>query len=114
MGTATLPSLSIHGLNIQDEVGRGANSLVFRASRGVDTVAVKIPREAAQSFDEEAIRRFQREGSILACLTHPALPQVHEVGVSDGRPYIVLEYIEGDSLGEQLEDGPLSCEQLLR
>ena len=60
-------------------------------------VAIKI---LPQSEDERAIQRFEREARILAALDHPDIVKVYDSGCEGGRPYLVLEYIEGGDLSD--------------
>ncbi|RAL20090.1 hypothetical protein DL240_18855 [Lujinxingia litoralis] len=113
----SLASLShaptIEGVRLHKPIGRGADSVVILASRGVDTVAVKTSREPGAHLSDDRRRRFLREGCLLACLTHPALPRIYEVGESHKTPYIVLEYVKGETLQERVTREPLSGELLL-
>lgn len=79
-------------------LGEGGSSAVFRAERAAgdatQTVALKLLRSGLYSAD--ARRRFQREQSILAQLSHPSIARLIEAGVSDaGVPYIAMEYVDG-------------------
>ncbi len=87
---------TIDGLEILDELGRGAENVVYRARRGDREYALKLQREA--SGDIAAARAFRREAAILSQLRHPGLVQIHAVGESDGRPYLIMELLLGRTL----------------
>lgn len=61
-----------------------------------------------------AIRRFVREAQATAQFSHPNIVTIHAVGEFDGRPYLALEYLEGEDLSERLTERPLSVQQVLR
>ncbi len=97
--------VEIPGLRLEQEIGRGARGIVYRARRGEQTVAVKIPNRA----DDQG---FRREGAILGCIRHRGLAEVMEVDEVDDTPYLVREYLDGDTLAGELEGGPLSVERI--
>jgi len=75
-------------------------------------VAVKepvIPSGTSPTIAEEMGARFVREGKAAAQLNHPGIVTIHAADVYDGRPAIVMELIEGETLGEILARGPLSA-----
>jgi eukaryotic-like serine/threonine-protein kinase len=86
---------------------------VYRArDRVLDrTVAVKLlPAEMAS--DDQAADRLQREARSAARLNHPRIVPVFDAGLADGTPYLVMEYVEGRSLAEELaDDGRLAPER---
>lgn len=93
---------------ILDRLGRGGMGEVFLA---VDTslerrVAIKfLPRDLAD--DLVARERFVREARAAASLDHPHICVVHETLEADGIPCIVMEFVEGETLEQRLERGPL-------
>jgi diguanylate cyclase (GGDEF)-like protein len=96
--------LAVPGLEVGDELGRGARSVVYRASRdGVD-YAMKVLTDVR---DEREQVDFRREAALLAGLDHPGLPRVHHAGTASGRPYLVMELLAGQSLRDLLRSGPL-------
>ncbi|HEX2685685.1 MAG TPA: serine/threonine-protein kinase [Kofleriaceae bacterium] len=109
-------SLQIPGYHLERLIGEGGFGQVWGARRQVDgqVVAIKVLHlELVQSVD--AMTRFQRELDAIERLNHPNV--VHGLGhgtLADGRPYLVLEYIEGPSLRELLhERGPLPPAEML-
>lgn len=70
-------------------------------------VAVKMIRESSE--DAWAQRRFWREARSAAGVNHPNVCQVYEIGEENGRSFIVMELLEGESLAERLHHGPLSA-----
>src|ERR1044071_1812840 len=100
-------TIQIPGLRILSEIGRGAHSIVYRATRGDQTFAVKVRDETVSNHSIDVLPQFRREAAVLACLRHPGLPTIVEAGEVGGQPYLVMEYVDGRSLSEQLEDGPL-------
>ena len=70
---------TIDGLEILDELGRGAENIVYRARRGDGEYALKLQRRAGDG-DIAAARAFRREAAILSQLRHPGLVQIHAVG----------------------------------
>jgi tetratricopeptide (TPR) repeat protein len=84
------------------EVGRGGMGVVYRATHRVlnRDVAVKVLRPCADARAEaELAARFRREAQVTGQLQHPGIPPVHELGTTpDGRPYMAMRLIHGDTL----------------
>jgi len=99
--------LAIPGFEVVEEIGRGAYSVVYRATRGERSFAIKIQRPDTDGHGTASLR-FRREAAILACLRDPGLPAILELGQVDGRSYIVQEYVRGRTLSQLITEGPLS------
>ncbi|HUX66212.1 MAG TPA: protein kinase [Terriglobales bacterium] len=95
-----------------EPLGAGGMGEVFKARdrRLNRLVALKFLPEAATPAARE---RFQREATAIAALNHPHICTLFEIGDDHGRPYLVLELLEGETLRARLARGPLSPEQLL-
>jgi eukaryotic-like serine/threonine-protein kinase len=96
-------------------LGAGGMGEVYRATdtRLDRTVAIKI---LPPHFAEDVVRRqrFEREAKVISSLNHPHICTLHDVGQQDGVEFIVMEYLEGESLGERLAKGPLAAAQVLQ
>jgi eukaryotic-like serine/threonine-protein kinase len=93
---------------IERELGRGGMGVVYLATdtRLDRQVAIKaLPVELAS--DPARLERFEREARTLAQLNHPNLAGIHGVEEQDGAKYLVLEYVEGETLADMLDRGPL-------
>ena len=86
---------------------------VYRATdeRLVRDVAIKVlkPRYA---HDQDRLRRFELEARSSAALSHPNIVAVYDVGMSDGEPYIVSEFLQGITLRQRFLEGPLPLRQV--
>ena len=94
--------------------GHGGMATVFAAYDTVldRTVAIKLLGHRPHT-DGVVEERFRREALTEARIVHPNVVAVHDVGESeDGRPYIVMDYVEGRSLSELIEEGPLDSERV--
>lgn len=89
---------------ISGRIGSGGMAEVFEANDIVThkIVAIKIMREELLN-DNENIVRFEREATACAAMNHPNIIHVYSRGEADGRPYMVYEYIKGQTLHEKLE-----------
>jgi serine/threonine-protein kinase len=90
-------------------LGRGGMGEVFLAedARLERKVALKIlPGAFTQSPDR--LRRFEREAKAASALNHPNILTIHEIGETDGAHYIVSEFVEGETLRDQMRRGPMS------
>ncbi len=76
------------------------------------TVAVKI-LPAHLSDHPEARQRFEREARTISSLNHPNICVLHDVGSQDGTSYLVMEYVQGETLESRLQKGPLPVKQAL-
>lgn len=96
-------------------LGAGGMGEVYRAvdTRLERTVAIKI-LPAQLSDDVTRRQRFEREAKVISSLNHPNICTLHDVGRQEGVDFIVMEYLEGETLAERLENGPLPVEQVLR
>jgi eukaryotic-like serine/threonine-protein kinase len=94
---------------IVEKLGEGGMGEVFRAhdQRLDRPVAVKVLRELGQS--EERRERFWREARAAARTNHPNVCQIYEVGEDQGRPFLVMELLQGESLDARLRRGPLTA-----
>jgi eukaryotic-like serine/threonine-protein kinase len=96
-------------------LGAGGMGEVYRArdTRLDRTVAIKVlPQNLADT--PEARQRFEREARAVSALNHPHICTLHDVGSQDGTEFLVMEYLEGETLAARLEKGPLPLDQVLK
>ncbi len=107
VGTVIAETYTIEAL-----IGRGGMGSVFLAShRRLPGKQVAIKMLHADLQDPEVIARFKREAEIASRLGHPNIVGVHDFNVlPDGTPYLILEYLHGESLAARLREGPLPLE----
>ena len=88
---------------IQELIGVGGMAVVYKAYDTIDdrTVAIKILKDEFLG-NQEFIRRFKNESKAIAVLDHPNIVKVYDVSFGDRLQYIVMEYIDGISLKEYL------------
>src|SRR5579863_46519 len=99
---------------IQSPLGAGGMGEVYRAkdTRLDRTVAIKIlPAHLSSNWELRA--RFEREARAVSALNHPHICHLYDVGAQDGVEYLVMEYLEGESLANRLHKGPLPLKQAL-
>src|SRR5258705_9534412 len=96
-------------------VGAGALGEVYRArdTRLGRDVAVKI-LSTHLSFDPGLKQRFEREARAVCLLTHPNICCLYDIGSQDGTDFIVMEYLEGETLADRLSTGPLPLPPALK
>jgi len=99
---------------ILEEIGRGGMGVVYKA---VDT---KLDRTVALKFlspslirNETAQKRLIQEAKAAAALNHPHITTIYEVNEDDGQAYIAMEFIEGKSVKDKLQAGPLDMDEAL-
>ena len=112
---ALTPGTKLGPYEIQSPLGAGGMGEVYRArdTRLDRSVAVKVlPSHLCDQA--EARERFDREARSISSLNHPHICQLYDVGSQDGVSYLVMELLEGESLGDRLRRGPLPPDQVLR
>ena len=100
---------------IQSPLGAGGMGEVYRArdTRLDRTVAIKI-LPAHLTDNPEAKQRFDREARAISSLNHPNICTLYDVGHQDGTDYLVMEFLEGETLASRLAKGALPPEQVLK
>jgi len=93
---------------IQSPLGAGGMGEVYRArdTRLGRDVAIKVLPEAL-AHDADRLRRFEQEARTIAALNHPNILGIHDIGAHDGAPFLVSEFLEGQTLREKLVSGPM-------
>jgi serine/threonine protein kinase len=96
-------------------LGSGGMGEVYRArdTRLDRTVAIKILPESV-SRDSHLRERFQREARAISALDHPHICALHDVGDHEGLAFLVMQFIEGETLAERLKNGELRLADALR
>ncbi|MDF1660966.1 MAG: serine/threonine-protein kinase [Planctomycetota bacterium] len=89
------------GYTLREQLGIGSFGVVFRAVKGNQVVALKILKDEVENL--EILARFEREAKVLAQLNHPNIVRVHDFGVAQDRPFIALEYLDGESLQDIID-----------
>ncbi|MGB2765028.1 MAG: protein kinase [Candidatus Aminicenantaceae bacterium] len=100
---------------ILELIGKGGMGEVFLAHDSVldRNVAIKFLPETMEQ-DPKARERFVREAKSAAALDHPFICKIYETGESDGKAFIVMEYIKGKTLKKKLQEEPITLKEFLR
>ncbi|HEX7153713.1 MAG TPA: protein kinase [Thermoanaerobaculia bacterium] len=109
------PGKRLGPYEIVSRIGAGGMGEVFKArdTRLDRSVAIKVlPSEFAGSAQVKL--RFEREAKTISRFAHPHICTLYDVGSEDGVDYLVMEYLEGETLAERLARGPLPVDQVLR
>jgi TolB-like protein/tetratricopeptide (TPR) repeat protein len=106
---AISPGTLVGPYQINALIARGGMGIVYRATdtRLDREVALKMLAPVGVS-DEVPVARFVREARITASLDHPNIVKVFDVGVHDGQPFMVVELLEGETLRDRLDRGPIA------
>jgi WD40 repeat protein len=95
------------GFELLEELGRGGMGIVYKARQpSLDRlVALKVLREGEHAAPDD-VARLRREAEAVARLQHPNIVQIYEIGEQDGRPFLALEFVEGESLARKAAGQP--------
>jgi eukaryotic-like serine/threonine-protein kinase len=100
---------------ILSPIGTGGMGEVYKSrdTRLDRTVAIKVlPEHIAKRTDLRA--RFEREARAVAGLNHPHICVLHDIGSQDGSDFMVMEFMEGETLGARIEKGALPLDQAIK
>src|SRR5689334_4570757 len=110
-----LPATRLGPYEVISTIGAGGMGEVYRAkdTRLDRIVAIKIIPEHL-SANPQVRERFEREAHAIAGLSHPHICTLYDVGCQNGVDFLVMEYVEGETLASRLRKGPLPMDQILR
>jgi hypothetical protein len=105
------PPGQVAGFALVSELGHGSFTTTHRVRRHSLDFAMKI---LDRETEERRERLFLRTAALLAAIDHPGLPRVHQAGVADGRPYMVMDFVDGRPLAGVLGGGRLAVQDTIR
>src|SRR5574339_167204 len=98
---------------IVEQLGQGGMATVYKAYHAsLDRYVALKALHPAFNEDKTFASRFQREARVVAKLEHPNIVPVYDYAEHEGRPYLVMKFIEGDTLKARMTEKPLSSEEI--
>jgi serine/threonine protein kinase len=106
---------TVGSYQILEQLGQGGMATVYKAYHAAldRYVAIKVLHQAFLE-DPTFLARFQREARVVARLDHPNIIPIYDFAQANGLPYLVMKYIEGETLKARLERGALSQDEMLQ
>ena len=105
---------SINGYTIMSFLGNGAQAVVWYAENRIGKPAAVKVLNPDLSLDETNVERFRNEARVMERLTHPNIRKVYGYGMLEGRPCMVMEYLEGADLKLKMKNGERFSDKEMR
>src|SRR5215469_5525908 len=108
------PGAHLGPYEILAPLGAGGMGEVFRArdARLRRDVAIKV-LPASFSSDPDRLRRFEQEAHAAGALNHANILAIYDIGIHEGSPFLVIELLDGETLRDRLQSGPLPLRKAL-